>query len=1118
MQFTELRHATSLYNFEIVVEDPSVISKNCKVQIIPHGDSFIIWDTANEEPKPTKMEFAKKSSLDKFNYFQGMNGFKLLYVFTQLGEKKYTIRAVFYSGFKELDFEIGVPNHYQDLMKNVMTLVNKRDPRKELIEEFLVDFGRQKGIVVAYNTSLLANEMFKSFFIVGKSVYLEVEQYEAIDLSMKLQIKKIHTKIEEEKYKYELFIGQFSFDHVSETSSLNSHAEAMLRVSAKNIEDYLSLWEKYSKIETKGLIEHLQYVGLIEYTNIEEERTQIYRLEFSNPQKLQKFMDRLNENDDSFVIFESKPTSLYSTSLTFKDYITELISLNRVNVKLESNYEVGDSSLTIKISKNSSELKKSGFIGLSVMGDATRVERQQNVLDLIKNDRAARPNLQKILIDNGYFVEKKREYIEPLTDRVKEKVFPVHPPTKKQREAIEVALNTPDIAIIQGPPGTGKTTVIRAILERLNELSTAKNSKYAENLVTAFQHDAVQNVVERLDIMGLPSVKVGGRNSDFTDEEIVENTIINWIEEKQKALYEKYPHFVESEYIRQFDTLRLNYLQSANTKDSTILLLDRLYDLLEDKIPFEYLKKIRKIKQNIFLRSGSMKDTDLILKHLYGLPETVDQYLDGGERIIRFIIAYLEDEFEENYERQITDLKRVLKAFQAEIFSKNDEKLLKVLKRAMLVDFMPKDDIFFDKKQMENVLELLQDIDTYLSKDMLQSIAGEDRIVIDYLHYLQNEPIIVQQTVKHYMSVIGATNQQSVSKKLINDKSVMHGLGMEDIEYTYENVIVDEAARSNPLDLFIPIALSKNRIILVGDHKQLPHMVDEAIVQQLEQGMINQDQLMEQLRDNVEDSMFQYLFNRMSKITKNDGIPRVVMLDAQYRTHPVLGDLISKHFYDNELESPRPASEFEHDLPDLKNKAAIFVNVPYSEATKDQKGRNGKSRKRVKEAEKLVDHLQKMMDSPGGEKLTFGIITFYREQIDELRKALINKKMGRYVDHQFEIYPPYSTLTDKNGKIVERLRIGTVDSFQGMEFDIVYLSMVRSNNVTLRDKDSGSGKYGFLMNPNRLNVGMSRQKRALICFGDAAMLEDPMAEKFVPSLVDFLGLCKEDDEYGCYIQ
>ncbi len=44
---------------------------------------------------------------------------------------------------------------------------------------------------------------------------------------------------------------------------------------------------------------------------------------------------------------------------------------------------------------------------------------------------------------------------------------------------------------------------------------------------------------------------------------------------------------------------------------------------------------------------------------------------------------------------------------------------------------------------------------------------------------------------------------------------------------SFPTVIVDEAARANPLDLLIPVTQASERVILVGDHRQLPQVIDE---------------------------------------------------------------------------------------------------------------------------------------------------------------------------------------------------------------------------------------------------------------------------------------------------
>ena len=112
---------------------------------------------------------------------------------------------------------------------------------------------------------------------------------------------------------------------------------------------------------------------------------------------------------------------------------------------------------------------------------------------------------------------KNRVKVDPLSSFVAEKIFK-NPPTETQKNAIDIALNTPDIAIIQGPPGTGKTTVITAIIERLNEISNKKTVNNGQVLITSFQHDAVRNVIERLSVNSLPTVKFGHQERDGEED------------------------------------------------------------------------------------------------------------------------------------------------------------------------------------------------------------------------------------------------------------------------------------------------------------------------------------------------------------------------------------------------------------------------------------------------------------------------------------------------------------------------------------------------------------------------------------------------------------------------
>jgi hypothetical protein len=65
------------------------------------------------------------------------------------------------------------------------------------------------------------------------------------------------------------------------------------------------------------------------------------------------------------------------------------------------------------------------------------------------------------------------------------------------------------------------------------------------------------------------------------------------------------------------------------------------------------------------------------------------------------------------------------------------------------------------------------------------------------------------------------------------------------------------------------------------------------------------------------------------------------------------------------------------------------------------------------------------------------------------------------------------------GRRVPKVRIATVDNFQGEESDIVIVSLVRNNTA---------GSLGFLASINRTNVLLSRAKHAMYIFGSAKTL------------------------------
>jgi superfamily I DNA and/or RNA helicase len=89
------------------------------------------------------------------------------------------------------------------------------------------------------------------------------------------------------------------------------------------------------------------------------------------------------------------------------------------------------------------------------------------------------------------------------------------------------------------------------------------------------------------------------------------------------------------------------------------------------------------------------------------------------------------------------------------------------------------------------------------------------------------------------------------------------------------------------------MAMARRRIILVGDHRQLPHLVQR----ELEDELISRQSLTEAQAKAYEQSLFERLVKQLREQEKVDTIKRVVMLDTQYRMHPFLLNVPNVLFY-----------------------------------------------------------------------------------------------------------------------------------------------------------------------------------------------------------------------------
>ena len=265
----------------------------------------------------------------------------------------------------------------------------------------------------------------------------------------------------------------------------------------------------------------------------------------------------------------------------------------------------------------------------------------------------------------------------------------------------------------------------------------------------------------------------------------------------------------------------------------------------------------------------------------------------------------------------------------------------------------------------------------------------------------------------------------------------------------YDTVFIDEAAQALEPACWIPITRA-NRVVLAGDHCQLPPTVKSLAAE----------------RGGLAITLFEKCIERQPETA--------VMLKTQYRMHEHIMGFSNGQFYGGELVAD--ASVRTATLPDAFPAFAPGLVVEYIDTAgcgfNDQTIGEGSSTANPEEADLLIKHLVQLLlpyepfdftgQAAAAEKpLRIGIISPYRAQINYLKDQ---------VEHEPKLHQLQTN---------RQLSVGTVDSFQGQERDIIYISMVRSNP---------EGEIGFLADIRRMNVAMTRAKKKMVIVGDSATL------------------------------
>lgn len=292
------------------------------------------------------------------------------------------------------------------------------------------------------------------------------------------------------------------------------------------------------------------------------------------------------------------------------------------------------------------------------------------------------------------------------------------------------------------------------------------------------------------------------------------------------------------------------------------------------------------------------------------------------------------------------------------------------------------------------------------------------------------------------------------------------------VRHKFSTLFIDEAAQALEPACWIAIRRA-SRVILAGDHQQLPPTIK--CFQAMRQGLGKT--LMERIVENQPEA--------------------VSLLRVQYRMNEAIMRFSSEWFYNGEVQSDpsvrhRSVLDFENPIqwidgrelmsskcvpassvaaaepatpaPAAMPPAPSEADVAYKEDFKEEFVGENHGRINKAEAELVLQTLVEYIDKIGkqrflDERVDVGIISPYKVQTQYMRRRI----------KQMESLRPFRQF----------ITVNTVDGFQGQERDLMFISLVRSND---------NGEIGFLSDLRRMNVAMTRARMKLFIFGDKETL------------------------------
>lgn len=649
-------------------------------------------------------------------------------------------------------------------------------------------------------------------------------------------------------------------------------------------------------------------------------------------------------------------------------------------------------------------------------GSKVARQRELRALDTLLAGRAACPGLFDLLLDP---TRAKEPAEAPLQHP------PQEPLDEPQTAALRTILGCRDIVAIQGPPGTGKTRVIAEALRQL-ALRRGPNQAPLRVLISSVQNEAIENVKEKASKLAgllLHVVKSRARSDEeqfrlARQQASSAEPLVRRLEERLGADKTEENRRGIRDLVSEVNGLRtILASKGSGHADEIADALDAVASYRLEFLGLEHRRIARSLADELRVLHASIEPRDEIAAVPFPTsPSEVERWWSSARAAwpieSRLDVEMLVERLQSAADGARTNPLRYERQVQ-ELFSQ----LHSLAARELVTPPA-------DPPVSRPLASALARVDAWCAmvgrelnehEDALRRTP--DAIAHRFLLALKEDASTWDAILARHNTTKGATC--SMADVLRNE---------EDAPFDW--VIIDEAGRASPFELLVPMVQGK-RIVLIGDHRQLPPTVEDEVLAQIE---------IDSAEEIKKETLFSTLFDKLPP-------PNRRRLSIQYRMNGNIGHYVNELFYfphNEPLASYFSGAKEVERRPSwgvLDDKPLVWFDRPPA--------RSDAVYESAEEAEAVIG-LLKQFALASVPPETIAVICAYSRQ----RKRI------------------EARVRMEGGALLPNVAVATIDQVQGREYEVVLLCTTRVD-----------GSPGFMAVENRMNVALSRARRQLVIIG-----------------------------------